>query len=212
MIWGISHAFIYGFIVTQACFLPWYSDSFLERSLTGSGLPKFLGFPSLSTVPYRDFYRRLYVCWLFSRVRLFAIPWTVAQQAALSVDFSRQEYWSGLPFPSPGDLSHPGIEPRSSTLQADSLPLTHQGSPFTQMKLQQNCCSRRIDIEKTTSFNQNFTWNSNVYPIILFKSTSNSNQNDRAFRFPTHLGLTAFRLCAALHKWKRAACKKSSFV
>ena len=40
---------------------------------------------------------------------------------------SRQEYWSGLPFPSPGDLSHPGIEPRSPALQADSLPLSHQG-------------------------------------------------------------------------------------
>ena len=129
MIWGISHAFIYGFIVTQACFLPWYSDSFLERSLTRSGLPKFLGFPSLSTVPYRDFYRCLYMCWLFSRVWLFATPWTVAHQAALSVDFSRQEYWSGLPFPSPGDLSHPGIEPRSPALQADSLPLSHHGSP-----------------------------------------------------------------------------------
>ena len=127
MIWGISHAFIYGFIVTQACFLPWYSDSFLERSLTRSGLPKFLGFPSLSTVPYRDFYRCLYMCWLFSRVWLFATPWTVAHQAALSVDFSRQEYWSGLPFPSPGDLSHPGIEPRSPSRQADFLSAEPQG-------------------------------------------------------------------------------------
>ena len=50
-----------------------------------------------------------------------AIPWTVAHQAPLSMGFSRQEYWSGLPFPSPGDLPDPGIEPRSPTLQADSL-------------------------------------------------------------------------------------------
>ena len=49
-------------------------------------------------------------------------PWTVAHQAPLSMGLSRQEYWSGLPFPSPGDLSNPGIEPGSPALQADSLP------------------------------------------------------------------------------------------
>ena len=49
-------------------------------------------------------------------------PWTVASQAPLSMGFSRQEYWSGLPFLTPGDLSKPGIKPRSPTLQADSLP------------------------------------------------------------------------------------------
>ena len=59
---------------------------------------------------------------LLSRVRLFAIPWTVVYQASLSMGFSRQEYWSGLPFPSPGDLPDPEIEPRSSALQADALP------------------------------------------------------------------------------------------
>ena len=56
-----------------------------------------------------------------SRVHLFANPWTVAQQAPLSMGFSRQEYWSGLPFPSPGDLPDPGIEPGSPALQADVL-------------------------------------------------------------------------------------------
>ena len=49
----------------------------------------------------------------FSLVRLFATPWTVAHQARLSMRFSRQEYWSGLPCPLPGDLPHPGIEPTS---------------------------------------------------------------------------------------------------
>ena len=58
---------------------------------------------------------------LLSLVRLFATPWTVAHQARLSMGFSRQEYWSGLPFPSPGDLPNPGIEPRSLALQADAL-------------------------------------------------------------------------------------------
>ena len=57
-----------------------------------------------------------------SRVHFFATPWTVAYQAPPSMEFSRQEYWSGLPFPSPGDLLDPGIEPRSPALQADALP------------------------------------------------------------------------------------------
>ena len=59
---------------------------------------------------------------LLCRVRLFVTPQTVACQAPLSMGFSRQEYWSGLPFPSPGDLLDPGIEPWSPVLQADSLP------------------------------------------------------------------------------------------
>ena len=59
---------------------------------------------------------------LLSHVRLFATPWTVAYQAPQFMEFSRQEYWSGLPFPSPGDLPDPGIEPGSPALQADALP------------------------------------------------------------------------------------------
>ena len=53
---------------------------------------------------------------VLSHVGLFATPWTVAHQAPLSMGFSRQEYWSGLPFPSPGDLLDPGIEPMSPAL------------------------------------------------------------------------------------------------
>ena len=56
-----------------------------------------------------------------SRVQLFATPWTVAHQAPPSMGFSRQEYWSGLPSPSSGDLPNPGTEPRPPTLQADVL-------------------------------------------------------------------------------------------
>ena len=51
-----------------------------------------------------------------------ATPWIIACQALLSMELSRQEYWSGLPFPSPGDLPYPGIEPRSPAWQVDSLP------------------------------------------------------------------------------------------
>ena len=64
-----------------------------------------------------------------SLVRLFATLWTVARQGPPSMGFSRQEYWSGQPFPSPGDLPDPGIETMSPALQADFLPLSHQGSP-----------------------------------------------------------------------------------
>ena len=56
-----------------------------------------------------------------SHVQLSATPWTVAYQRPLSMGFFRQEYWSGLPFPSPGDLPNPGIEPWSPTLQANAL-------------------------------------------------------------------------------------------
>ena len=56
-----------------------------------------------------------------SCVRLFATPWTVADQAPLSMGFSRQGYWSGLPFPSPRDLPNPGIELRPPALSADAL-------------------------------------------------------------------------------------------
>ena len=70
---------------------------------------------------------------LLSHIRLFATPWTVAYQASPSMGFSRQEYWSVLPFPSPGDLPDPGIEPRSPALQA-YYPLSHQDSPKTMQR------------------------------------------------------------------------------
>ena len=64
-----------------------------------------------------------------SRVQLFATPWTVACQAPPSLGFSRQEYWSGLLFPSPGDLPNPGMNPGSPALQADSLSSEPPGKP-----------------------------------------------------------------------------------
>ena len=66
-----------------------------------------------------------------SRVRLFATPWTVAHQAPPSMGFSRQEYWSGLPFPAPGDRPNPGIEPGSPALLADALPSEPPGKSLT---------------------------------------------------------------------------------
>ena len=63
-----------------------------------------------------------------SHVQLFVTPWTVAHQAPPSMEFSRQEYWCGLPFPSPGDLPNPGIEPGSPALRADALPSEPPGN------------------------------------------------------------------------------------
>ena len=65
-----------------------------------------------------------------SHVRLFVTSQTAAYQAPQSMGFSRQEYWSGLPFPSPGDLPDPGIEPRSPALQADALTSEPPGKPL----------------------------------------------------------------------------------
>ena len=70
-----------------------------------------------------------------SLVQLFATPWTVAYQAPPSMEFSRQEYWSGLPFPSPRDLSDSGIEPQSPALQADTLPSEPPGTTGNPIKV-----------------------------------------------------------------------------
>ena len=74
----------------------------------------------------------------FSCVWLFETPWIVVCQAPLSMEFSRQEYWSGLPCPHPGDLPNAGIEPRSPTLQADSLPPEPPGKPWRYIDLDIN--------------------------------------------------------------------------
>ena len=90
------------------------------------------------------------VCLLssFSRVQLFVTPWTVAHQAPLSMGFSRQEYWSGVPCPPPGDLHDPGIKPvspASPALQADSLSTEPPGKLSVEYKptlIQKNFISR----------------------------------------------------------------------
>ena len=74
---------------------------------------------------------------LLSRIRLFVTPWTVTYQAPPFMGFSRQEYWSGLPFPSPGDLPDTGIEPWSPILQADALTSEPPGKSLTEGHL--NC-------------------------------------------------------------------------
>ena len=77
----------------------------------------------------RDGQLRPHVCVSRSVVSDSATPWAVARQAPLSLVFSRQEYWSGLPFHSPEELPNPGLKPWSPALQAGSLPFELQGSP-----------------------------------------------------------------------------------
>ena len=75
---------------------------------------------------------------LLSHVRLFATPWTIAYQAPPSMRFSRQEYWSGLPFPSPRDLPDPEMEPGTPAFQADALTSEPPGKPNLDININVN--------------------------------------------------------------------------
>ena len=77
-----------------------------------------------------QYYSEKWKCYLLSCVQLCVTPWTAACQAPLCMEFSRQEYGSGFPFPSPGNLPNPGMEHRSPTLQADSLPSEPPGYTY----------------------------------------------------------------------------------
>ena len=104
--------------------------------------------------------------WWLSRVQLFVIPWAVACQAPLSIGFSRQEYWSQLPFSSPGDLPKPGIEPGSPALQTVSLLTKLPGEPL----LKYSCFAVLYLFPLYTKMNQPYVY---VYPL--------------PFGFPSHL-------------------------
>ena len=111
----------------------------------------------------------------FSCVQLLATPWTVAHQAPLSLEFSRQEYWSGLPCPPPGDLSNPGIEPRSPALQADSLPSEPPRKHEIDLNLR-GLSYNRNHFEKFKS------WRSFHLPHPPFLSTQNPRQEGKGKR------------------------------
>ena len=83
-------------------------------------------------------------CLSVSHVLLFATPWTAAHEASLAMDFSRQEYWNGLPFPSPGNLPNAGIEPRYPAFQADSLPSEPPGRLHIYVNIFMNICSSSL--------------------------------------------------------------------
>ena len=97
----------------------------------------------------------------------FATPWTVAHQASLSTGFSRQENWSGLPFPSPGDLPNSGIEVRSPALQADSLPSEPSEKPKGMTKLDSVLQSRDITLPTKVH-----TIKAMAFPVVMHRCDS----------------------------------------
>ena len=129
---------------------------------------------------------------LLSHVRLFVTPspWTVAHQAPPSMGFSRQEYWSGLPFPSPGDLPYPGIEPRSPAFWADALSSKPPGKPnkprqcikkqryyFTDKGLSNQSCDFSSNYVQILELNHKESWgpkNWCFWTVVLEKTLENS--------------------------------------
>ena len=129
--------------------------------------------------------KSLHTCVLsyFSRVQLFATPWTIACQAPLSMGFSRQEYWRGLPFPSWGDLPSLGIQPESPVapaLQMDSLLLSHEESPIQVL--------RHLQIYRLC-FNIQYQWSvSSLFPLFSTKTQAfQSKYQSRDFVRCLHL-------------------------
>ena len=105
--------------------LPSFKGFFGLRAILVSVLSKMSSWTVIASALYSislivclslEALRNIVIVKLLSRVQLFVTPWTVAYQAPPSMGFSKQVYWSGLPFPSPGDLPNPGIEPRSPAL------------------------------------------------------------------------------------------------
>ena len=115
-----------------------------------------------------------------SRVRLFVTQWTVAHQVPASMGFARQEYWSGLPLPSPGDLPDPGMEPRSPTLQADALTSEPPGKPnrivFNHKKKSTAMCHSRMSFENTILSERNQI-PKNTYSMTPFDEMSRTGSS-----------------------------------
>ena len=101
----------------------------VEVSQTLHQLQSYCSIPPVAWAVLTSFMAEKVKVKSLSHVRLFATLWIVAHKAPPSMGFSKQEYWSGLPHPSPGDLSNPGIEPRSPSLQADALTSEPPGRP-----------------------------------------------------------------------------------
>ena len=127
--------------------------------------------------------------WKWSRVRLFATPWTVAHQAPPSMEFSRQEYWSGLPFPSPRDLPNLGIESRSPSLQADPLPSEPPGNPMTNL----NSILKSRDITLLTKVH---LFKDMVFPVVMYGCESWAMKKAERWR------IDAFELSCWSHSWE----------
>ena len=109
----------------------------------------------------------------------FATPWIVACQVPLSMGFPRQEYQNGLPFPSPGDLSDPGIEPTFPALQADSLPPRHVGSTSLCLNVTFLCGFTRLHF----SFSPSSPTPPLIPHLLFFPSVLVTSGHSTCFRF-----------------------------
>ena len=134
-----------------------------------------------------------------SRVQLFATPWTVTYYVPPSIGFSRQEYWSGLPFPSPGDLPNPGIEPGSPTLRADALPSEPPGKGIPVELLQDDAvkvlhstCQR---LWKTQQWPQD--WKRSVFIPIPKKGNAKECSNDHTIALISHVSKVMLKILQA---------------
>ena len=123
-------------------------------------------------------------CSVMSHVRFFATPWAVACQALLAMEFSRQEYWSGLPYPTPGHLPDPGIEPRSPELQADFLLSEPPGKPPV--------CQQ---VWKTQQWPQD--WERSVFIPIPKKGNAKECSNDRTIALISHASKVMLKILQA---------------
>ena len=126
MTWWLNKYISFSLKCPEWCLLQWQkSSSCYEDCMIYSKSLAILPFIEKSVDPCDR-----HICWCDRHICWCASPWTVAHQLLLSMEFSRQEYWSGLPFPPPGDLPDPRIKPTSPvspTLQVDSLPTESSG-------------------------------------------------------------------------------------
>ena len=114
---------------------------------------------------------------LLSHVRLFVTPWTVAHQIPPSMEFSKQQYWSRLPFPSPGDLPNPEMEPGSPTLQADAFPSEPPGKHAPNIEAPQYISQTLTDITVEIDSNAIITGNFNP-PLTQMDRSSKQRINN----------------------------------
>ena len=99
-----------------------------------------------------NYHNLVNMCWSLLHIQLFATPWTVARQTPLSMGFSRPEYWSGLPFPSPGDLPNPGVKQGSPALQVDSSPSEPPAKPLIGYTPVQNKKLKKCPVSELAGF------------------------------------------------------------
>ena len=131
---------------------------------------------------------------VFVAQSLFATPWTVARQAPLFMAFPRQEYWSGQPFPPPGDLSHPGIKPVSPALHADSLPSNPPGkpSPIVSITIYLLMSLRFLPLVQNSSGLQTYIL------LLLLPCVSHRFLSRPVFMTSPRAGASYFRYCAVI--------------